>query len=129
VREVTTIGWDIANASGRNTHFYDTAAGDDFFDRERGTGHAMARSRRHLPEPVRLGARWARAFIAHRRGSLYNRAVPVPGETELVAESTADANDWLAAEGVALRVVSPSPYLAPGIERLDTAQLFDELER
>jgi len=127
VSEIITIGWDIANAAGRNTHFYDTRLADDGFDRERDEAFRTSTTRRALPSFARTSARWMRAGVAHSRGDLYNKAVPVPGETERVSASTTEANAWLADEGIRLRVVTESPHLAPEIERLTSDQALDLL--
>ena len=127
VSEIITVGWDIANAAGRNTHFYDARLADDEFDRERDEAFRTSTTRRALPSFARTSARWMRAAVAHSRGDLYNKAVPVPGETERVSASTTEANAWLADEGARLRVVTESPHLAPEIERLSADQVLDLL--
>ena len=119
VSRITTIGWDIANPQGKNTHFYDRAKGDDFFERDRDTAFAMAKARGRMPAVVKQAGRWGRAVTAHTRGRVYNRAVPVPGETEMVGASTAAANAWLARCGVELEVITPSEHLDPSINRLE----------
>jgi hypothetical protein len=125
VAEIITVGWDIANTTGRNTHFYD---GDDtFFDRERSSAFTAAKARGHLPGPVKRYARLARASVAHARGQIYNRALPVDGETELVGASTAAASAWLKSIGVDLRVVTPSPYVSTEIDRWTLERFYDEL--
>jgi hypothetical protein len=127
VAEIVTVGWDIANTAGRNTHFYDTQLAPDGFDKDRGEAFSASEVRRALPPVAKTAARWLRAGIAHSRGTLYNKAVPVPGETERVSASTTDANRWLADEGIRLRVVTESPHLAPEIERLSVDQALDLL--
>ena len=129
VGEIVTIGWDIANAAGRNTHYYDqqvVGAGDGF-DRERGEAFSTSSARRRLPSSIKIAGRWGRAAWAHGRGALYNKAVPVPGESNEVAASTADAARWLGSHGIALRVVTTSTYLDASIERLSRDALFDHL--
>lgn len=128
VSEIVTIGWDIANAAGRNTHFYDAQLAGDGFDRDRADAFQASTARRALPAVARTSARWARAVVAHNRGTLYNKAVPVEGETECVAASTTDANAWLSDQGVRLRVATNSAYLAPEIDRLTPDEALQLLE-
>lgn len=128
VSEIVTLGWDIGDDTGRNTHFYDGDAGDASFDGDRGEAPALAGARGHLPGWLRVGARSARAFLAHHTGRVYNRAVPVQGETELVSKSTASVRAWLAMRGVTLAVVTPSTYFHPSIRRL-SVDGFLELRR
>lgn len=127
VGEIITIGWDIGDAKGRNTHFYDPELSGDAFDRDRGERVAAPTLRAHLPDVTRRWVRWGRAAVRHSRGQLYNHALPVAGESQRVAASTADAADWLLRSGVRLVAVTPSRHLAPGIERLEFDQLFDRL--
>lgn len=127
VTEVITIGWDIANSGGHNTHFYDAQLGGDGFDQERSEAFSGSASRRRLPPMAKTAARWARAGFAHSRGELYNKAVPVAGETERVSASTTNAAAWLADEGIRLRVVTDSSHVAPEIERLTVTQALDLL--
>lgn len=119
VSRVATIGWDIANPQGKNTHFYDRAQSDDFFERDRETAFTMAQARGRMPTAVKRAGRWGRAVTAHARGRVYNRALPVPGETEVVGASTAAANAWLARCGIELEVITPSEHLDPSIKRLE----------
>jgi hypothetical protein len=125
VARITTLGWDIANPQGRNTHFYDSAQDNAFFQRDREHAFTMAAARSRLPPVVKRVARSARALVAHVRGTVYNRAVPVEGETEIVSASTAAANRWLVANGVTLEVVTPSAHLHPEIQRLTVEDFFD----
>jgi hypothetical protein len=124
VAHITTIGWDIGNPQGKNTHFYDRADKDDFFERDRSSAFTMASVRGHIPAIVKGAGRWGRALVAHSRGRVYNRALPVSGETEVVGASTAAANAWLAANGVELEVITPSEQLDVSISRLGIEELL-----
>jgi len=127
IKELITVGWDIANKKGNNTHFYDPQTEDQFFDRGRSDAYRLVGVRRHLPAPLRDGMRWTRAVISHRTGRLYNRTTMVPGEAEVVASSTKQAAAWLRAQGVELTVVSPTSMVDPAVQRLSYDALWDRL--
>jgi len=127
VSEIITIGWDIANSGGQNTHFYDREAGESFFQTARPTVAPPPSLGDRLPRSLRYPARLAKTRIAHARGQIYNRARPLPGETDLVADSTAAAARWLAESGVSVAAVTTSTHLDAGIRRLSVDDLFDLL--
>ena len=129
VSEIVTIGWDIANPGGKNTHFYDQPEDAPFFEQGR-TGKEQATSiRTRLPGPVKDRIRSLRSRLAHERGQLYNRNQSLIGETELVAESTAALQAWLGSHGIPLAVTTDSTFLSTDIERLSVDDLFDRLAR
>lgn len=129
VGEIITVGWDIANPAGKNTHFYDRSHDEQFFESERDVAAAMPHNatRRRVPERVRRPVRWVRTRVAHQRGEVYNRTRVLPGETDLVAGSTGPLAAWLGECGVGLTVTTDSPYLAEGIPRLSVDGLMDRL--
>jgi hypothetical protein len=136
VVEIITVGWDIANTTGKNTHFYDRPDDEQFFESERARTAVAAHSpepigapaaRKRVPEPLRARVRWVRTRVAHERGRTYNRTRVLPGETELVAASTEPLARWLTHEGVKLSVTTQSPFLAADIPRLTPDDLFDHL--
>jgi len=127
VGKILTIGWDIANSSGKNTHFYDGRDDHEFFERGRLTPGVAAGARRHVPDAVRLPLRRVRARRDHRRGVLYNRTTSLNGETELVAESTRDLKRWLDTLGVGLTITTDSEFLDPTIDRVSVEDLLDLL--
>jgi hypothetical protein len=90
VTDVLTIGWDIANPTGANTHFYDSADDAAFFERgRRPAGEPAPRTaRQRLPDPVHRLGRIAKTRLAHSRGSTYNRTTPLEGETDAVSAAT-----------------------------------------
>jgi hypothetical protein len=128
VSEIITIGWDIANASGMNTHFYDDSDDRDYFERGRVPASATTSMRRHVPDAVRLPMRRLRTRRDHHRGVLYNRTTSQVGETELVAQSTGPLEAWLREIGVGLTVTTDSEYLDPAIRRVTVDELFDLLD-
>lgn len=122
--ELTTVGWDIANQRGNNVHFYDAAAGDDFFDRGRADAYRLVGVRSGLPGPMRSALRWARTVAVHARGGVYNRTTMIPGESGLVAASTAATAAWLAGHGVRLQVVGTSDYVDDAVPRLTHEEFY-----
>jgi hypothetical protein len=129
VSEIVTIGWDIANPSGKNTHFYDHAEDGRFFEQGRSETPQTATLRSRLPEPIKARIRSARTRLAHERGELYNRTRSLSGETELVADSTQALHAWLASHQVHLAVTTDSAFLSSDIERLSANDLFGRLTR
>jgi hypothetical protein len=127
VSEVVTIGWDIANSSGGNTHYYDQPQDRSFFEQERTVARIEEPRQNLIPDLVRLPVRRARAYAAHRRGSVYNRARTLPGETDLVAASTKHLAAWLTEVGVHLMVATDSPYLDASIDRISPNDLLSRL--
>ena len=129
VSEIVTIGWDIANPGGKNTHFYDQPADAPFFEQGRTrTGQAPG-IRSRLPDPIKDRIRSLKSRHAHELGQLYNRNQSLIGETELVAESTAAVHAWLGGHGIPLAVTTDSAFLSADIERLSVDGLFDRLAR
>lgn len=129
VKRIVTVGWDIASTDGKNTHFYDRPAEQQFFESERTPtqGSAALAPRRKTPEVLRRQVRWARTRRRHRRGEVYNRTRVLPGETEMVAASTRPLADWLSEEGVGLEVATDSSFLDAGIPRIPLDGLVDHL--
>jgi hypothetical protein len=125
LRELITVGWDIANARGNNIHFYDRGGDDNFFDRGRADAYKMVDVRRRLPGPLRDALRWGRTALVHTRGGVYNRTTMIPGESEVVAESTGATAEWLARHGVALSVVGDTTLVDPSVPRISQSDFYD----
>ena len=127
VAEIITVGWDIANTSGGNTHFYDRATFEPYFGDERVGPPAPATLRSGIPEPIRYCVRLTKSAVAHSRGQLYNRTRTMPGETDLMAASTSQMASWLNGMGVSISAVTDSPHLADNISRLSAEDLLNRL--
>lgn len=121
--ELTTVGWDIANARGNNVHFYDDAA-ENFFDRGRASAYRLVGVRRGLPRAVQHAARWGRTVAIHARGGVYNRTTMIPGEAELVAASTGETAQWLGGHGVRLRVVGSNQLVDSSVPHLSHEEFY-----
>ena len=120
--DLTTIGWDIANARGHNVHFYD--APDNFFDRGRSDAYKLVGVREGLPPHLKAALRWTRTASIHTRGGVYNRTTMIPGESEVVAAATIATASWLATHGVRLRVVGDSEFVDPDLPRLTQDEFY-----
>jgi hypothetical protein len=119
VSRITTVGWDIGDPAGQNTHFYDDDSARSYFSAGRaGPGSGPRRLRDLVPEPIKFQRRRLQNKRAHAAGALYNRTQALPGESELVSSSVPALVEWLAGHGCELRVVSPSPHFPPGVARV-----------
>lgn len=129
VSDVLTIGWDIANPMGANTHFYDSADDTEFFQRgRRPEGQPVPHGvRQRLPQPLRRVGRVAKTRLAHSRGATYNRTTPLPGESDAVSEATADVVSWLASHGVAISALSDSEFVGRHVPLLAPDDFLDRL--
>jgi hypothetical protein len=124
VSEVVTVGWDISDPNGMNTHYYDSAAEREHF--ALGRGNQSGRKSR-IPELVRAPRRKILARRAHQRGELYSRTRALPGEAEVVSASTRALASWLTSVGVELVVVSDSPHFTSEVTRLTASEFVDRL--
>lgn len=122
--DLTTIGWDIANQRGNNVHFYDAQPEDNFYDRGRAGAYKMVGVRRGLPGPVRSAMRWGRTALVHQRGGVYNRTTMIPGESDVVAASTAATATWLGRHGVKLQVVGDSDFVDAAVPRMRQDEFY-----
>jgi len=127
VSRIVTIGWDIAGADGKNTHFDDRPDEQQFFRSERRAAPERPAASRRGSETVRRPLRWARTRRLHRAGEVYNRTRVLPGETELVASSTEALARWLGEVGVRLNVATDSPFISPTIPRWSLAEAPDQI--
>jgi hypothetical protein len=120
VQSILTVGWDIADSSGKNTHFDDRSGEQQFFESVRSDAMTPAgpSAGPRVPEFVRRPVRWVRTRKLHSGGAVYNRTRVLPGETEAVGASTRAAHRWLAERGVDLMVASDSPHLDQAIPRI-----------
>lgn len=130
VSRIITVGWDIADAKGKNTHYFDSTHDQAFFEAGRVSSVAPRLQRRTtvVPTQVRSIVRMLRTRLAHQRGRMYNRTQSLIGESDLVADSMPDLVAWLAEQGVEMSAVTDSPYVGGGIERLSAEQFFDRLD-
>ena len=129
VSEVLTIGWDIANPSGANTHFYDSASDAQFFQAGRRPEGAPAPATvgGRLPDPLRMVARRAKTALAHMRAQTYNRTTPLAGESDAVSNATADVVSWLGQHGVGIAALSESDFVGRHVPLLTPDEFLDRL--
>jgi hypothetical protein len=107
-REVHTIGWDIADASGQNVHFYDSTL----------RANALDAALASIGDPTAVQPRSYRRLLRrltnyywYLTGQKYNRAGMMDGEAELVAASLPSLRRYLEEKGVALNVHSDSSWM------------------
>jgi len=109
-RRIVTLGWDVGvKSSSVMPHFYD-------------------RPDRHkteiLAEASRLRTQEERNRFLHDNGVLYNKPRIVPDEVETCIDASGPWNDYLAAAGIELVVVSPNSLASPAIRRSRLEELF-----
>lgn len=121
---VVAVGWDIANARGNNVHFWDDRGEEAFFDAGREGARRLQATRGRLPEPAKVAARWVRALVQHGRGAVYNKTTMLPGEADVVADSTGPLREWLADRGIDLAIVSDRSLVDPSVPRLTPEELY-----
>ena len=96
---IITVGWDIADSSGDNKHFYDNKTiidNVDFIFRDLLT---------------RLRAQLVYNWISYRLRRKYNYAGMMQGEAELTSESIPFLKKWLSSKGVELKIFSDSKWV------------------
>jgi hypothetical protein len=110
IRSIQTVGWDIADASGGNTHFYDSQPQPQPSPKAVSARHTM-RTR------LRRGLWWlsesrVNQFLRYMSGRKYNHVKTMPGEAEIVAASVPHLVTWLGGHGVTLTCHTDSPWLS-----------------
>lgn len=131
VSEILTVGWDIADSDGKNTHFDDQHVEQQFFESVRDSVRTEAATKPHplLSEGFRRPVRWARTRRRHQSDEVYNRTRVLHGETPLVAASTGPLAAWLSELGLELVVGTDSPHLDSSIPRIAVNEVIDHIER
>lgn len=107
VSKIVTVGWDIADPGGMNSHYYDRRDSADHMVVSGAVKNIIAR----------LGflvfARKIRGVLNYFRYQMGGKINPSPmffGEAEMVARSIPDLRCWLNKKGVALEIVSDSDW-------------------
>lgn len=113
VSQIRTVGWDIADSRGGNTHFYDST---ERAKAPSNNGTYLRRLTSEIVQPIQkvaimLGARTANRIFRYWRGSKYNLAGMMDQEANIVAESLPELYRWLEKESVSLTCVSDSPWM------------------
>lgn len=103
VASVDVIGWDVSDAFGRNTHFYDE--NHNSINASSRNWSSDIRAQLKVPKKLKYFARAARARRAYSVGSVYNRAGMMQGEADLVLNSIPATMKWLADCGIKCRLI------------------------
>lgn len=117
IKDITTIGWDIAGDGGTNQHYYEQDPPPVHLSRQKNY-RALAKSfvkKLGLSQPLRVILHFFRhkiARAAYERGEVCYKTRMQPGEAELVASSIPSLLAWFSSQGVEIRVISNSKWMA-----------------
>jgi hypothetical protein len=98
VTKIVTIGWDIADDGGRNSHYY---------DQKNLTKIVEAGIRRVLCKLRIIGIYNYLLYLAGRK---YNYAAMLDGEAEIISKSIPNLISWLNRRGIELEINSKSKW-------------------
>lgn len=102
--DVITVGWDIADESGKTSHFYD--------DKGAGTGK-LAIAKRKLnsfaKKNVLLRTPWF--FLRHHLGLRYNFPAVRKDEVQAISSSLPSMLEWFDTQGMRIHLVSDSHWI------------------
>ncbi|HEY6874647.1 MAG TPA: hypothetical protein VI298_18155 [Geobacteraceae bacterium] len=118
VKRIVTIGWDIADDKGGNTHYYNM---DDFQGvEEHKSGSKFKEAAKKLLEEtlilpfakeVKTKVKGMLSYVRFLTGKTTNISKMFPGEAELTAASIPSLISWLKQEGVELEIISNSKWM------------------
>lgn len=107
VTRIVTVGWDVADSDGRNSHFYDRAKSSPMPSRPLDPLSRLGRLLRRVP-----GVQVACSWLLRSLGRRYNPAPMAPGEAELIAASLPRLLSWLGDRGVDLKIETDSVWVS-----------------
>lgn len=99
VKEIHTVGWDIASNDGKNVHFYDKKKSKLF----------LKSFLKTIAKKLKLHGLYNLA--CYHLSKKYNSAGMLSGEAELISSSIPALKIWLEGEGVDLEIHSNSSWL------------------
>jgi hypothetical protein len=99
VNKIVTVGWDIADNQGSNSHFYDQKTLSKKID---GFIRVMC---------TKLGLVRLYNRISYVIGRKYNHAGMMVGEAKVTADSIPSINNWLSSKGIELEIVTDSIWM------------------
>lgn len=100
IAKIVTIGWDIADAKGHNTHIDDNDEQAYF-----------TQPSRKLKWLRKFRLMWLANFVKFHLGRTINRAGMMDGEAALTSSSVPHLRSWLKKNGVTLEVHSNSTWI------------------
>ena len=98
-KKIITVGWDIADSSGGNKHFYDNKSAFKVIDE----------GVRKVFYKLRIG--FIYNYVSYLLGRKYNFAGMLEGEAEITSKSIPYLKNWLASKSVELEIVSDSKWM------------------
>ncbi|MCR9186767.1 MAG: hypothetical protein NXH81_15315 [Halieaceae bacterium] len=117
VSSISTVGWDIADPKGSNSHFYDleeAAHSQNFRVRQ-------IRKIRRLTS-ISKGACIKRVW-QYKTGRKYNLAGMMSGEAELISKSLPALSEWLESRSVSLSCYTDSAWFPSSLAKDPTSFL------
>lgn len=89
IKSIYTVGWDVANSDGANSHFYDEGQSRSSGSRK------VVKISRVRSFISKLGGHQILQYIRFLQGKKYNVCGMLPGEAALVAKSLPVLNEWI----------------------------------
>lgn len=117
VKKITTVGWDIADNNGKNTHYYDAGPMTEFdvhpiayqsIIKEKLIKYRLTYF--FLRKTFKL-IKFVKAFVRYHMGCKVNFAGMQPQEAELVSASIPMLRKWLCSKNIELEIVSSSVWM------------------
>lgn len=100
-KKIITVGWDIADSSGGNKHFYD----------KKSVFKVVDEIIRKVFYKLRIGLVYN--YVSYLLGRKYNYAGMLNGEADITSKSVPYLKSWLASKNVELEIVSDSKWMKP----------------
>lgn len=115
VKRIVTVGWDIADNTGGNTHHYDQKPIDGVV--KLASWRKPFKILNKLPAVIslRIGFKNIILYLKFHSGMKCNSTAMLPGEAELVASSMPDLINWLNSEGIEIEIITNSKWMKTSV--------------
>ncbi|MFO7657144.1 MAG: hypothetical protein R6W78_08760 [Bacteroidales bacterium] len=115
-KKIVTVGWDIADDKGVNTHFYDGAKivvkDDSFYNKKQKIKTIIqALGVLVIAKNFQYVVRYIVGVINFNLGKKVNAATMFNGEAEMTSESMPSLRNWLSSMGVRIDIHSKSKWM------------------
>lgn len=107
-KKIITIGWDIADVKGINTHYNQNSTPVSTVRKE---SSVLRSVKNYTPEFIKSKLRLLFACYKHLTGKKYNIAMMQDGEAKAVSESMPSFIAWVEKQGVSIDVNSDSKWI------------------